>query len=104
MFFLALFWKNKGAALHITEEGTNPLSVYQREMLFGVGKLRKQGSEVRLTFKILLIIYSRSFSLFVLESNHGVLDKRGEFSCLVSGQCSYSLDEKGVHHVYRSSN
>jgi len=40
----------------------------------------------------------------VLESDQGVLDKRAGFFCLVSQHCSYSIEEKGVRHVYRSSN
>ena len=40
----------------------------------------------------------------VLESNQGVLDKRGRFSSLVSRQYIYNLEEKGVRHVFRSRN
>ena len=39
-----------------------------------------------------------------VESNQGVLDRRGGFFGLVSGHYSYSLEGKGVRHVYRSSN
>ena len=40
----------------------------------------------------------------VVESNQGVLDGRGGFFGLVSRHCSYSLEGKGVRHVYWSSN
>ena len=43
----------------------------------------------------------------VLESNQGVLDKRGGgggFSSLVSQHYIHNLKEKGVRHVFRSRN
>jgi len=44
-------------------------------------------------------------SLFAgYESDQGILNKREGFFCLISRHCNYSLEEKGVRHVYRSSN
>ena len=40
----------------------------------------------------------------VVESTQGVLDRTGGFFGLVSRHSSYSLEEKGVRHVYRSGN
>ena len=40
----------------------------------------------------------------VPESDQGVLDKKVGFFCLVSRHCNYSLEDKGVRYVHRSSN